>query len=154
MDPRAINLKGASTASTTLNDDIDWSKRKRIFVLFVLMNLLLNYDTGVIPASLIEIDKEVKLSYQEEAALGSLVYLGLSIASLIVPLVFQHYSAAKTLIVMITVNLGFCLLFSFTFNNIYVMYGARFGMGFTQAFSVIYAPVWTNEFSPHAKATR
>lgn len=122
--------------------------------MFVLMNILLNYDTGVIPASLIEIGKEIELSYQEKAALGSLVYLGLCIASLIVPLIFQHYSAAKTLIVMITVNLGFCLLFSFTLQNIYVMYAARLGMGFTQAFCVIYAPVWTNEFSPHDKATR
>jgi hypothetical protein len=32
---------------------IDWSTRRRVFVLFVLGNLFLNYDTGVIPACLL-----------------------------------------------------------------------------------------------------
>ena len=29
----------------------------------------------------------------------------------------------------------------------------RFMLGFTQAFSVIYAPVWVNEFSPRRSST-
>jgi len=32
-------------------------------VLFVLGNLFLNFDTGVIPACLFEIEKELSLSY-------------------------------------------------------------------------------------------
>lgn len=118
----------------------------------VLLNALLNYDTGVIPASLIQLDAEMNLTYEEKAALGSLVYLGISLATLIVPLVYQRYSAAFTLVITITANVCFCLLFSFT-SNLYIMYFARFGMGFTQAFCIVYAPVWTNEFSPPTHAT-
>jgi hypothetical protein len=32
---------------------IDWSTRRRVFFLFVMGNLFLNYDTGVIPACLL-----------------------------------------------------------------------------------------------------
>jgi hypothetical protein len=39
------------------------------------MNLLLNYDNGVIPASIIEIEREIKLNYQEIAYLGMGVIL-------------------------------------------------------------------------------
>lgn len=42
---------------------INWNARRRIFVLFVLGNLFLNYDNGVIPACLIEIEHDLALSY-------------------------------------------------------------------------------------------
>lgn len=132
---------------------INWAKRRWVFILFVTMNLLLNYDTGVIPASLIQIKQEVKMSFQEQAALGSLVYIGICSASLIVSTIFQQFSATRVLTLMMVLNSAFCLMFSFSYN-LYVMYFTRLGMGFTQAFCVIYAPVWTNEFSPSDKATR
>ena len=40
---------------------VNWSQRRRIFVLFVLGNLFLNYDNGVIPACLIQIEKDLRL---------------------------------------------------------------------------------------------
>ena len=42
---------------------IDWSLRRRIFLLFILGNLFLNYDTGVIPACLLQIEKDLQLGY-------------------------------------------------------------------------------------------
>ena len=41
--------------------NINWAQRQRIFVLFVLGNLFLNYDNGVIPACLLQIEKDLKL---------------------------------------------------------------------------------------------
>lgn len=149
-----LEVRGLDKAKNIhLKPEVDWNKRRYIFVLFACMNLLLNYDTGVIPASLIQIKREVNMSFQEQAALGSLVYLGVSSASLIVSTVFQQFSAAKTLVLMLMLNVGFCLMFSFSFN-LYLMYVARIGMGFTQAFCVIYGPVWINEFSPPQSTTR
>lgn len=40
-----------------------------------------------------------------------------------------------------------CFIFS-TSSNMIVLYSMRFMLGFTQAFCVIYGPVWVNEFSP------
>jgi len=39
-------------------------------------------------------------------------------------------------------------------SNIIYLYITRFVVGFTQAFVVIYAPVWINEFSPAEACTR
>lgn len=56
----------------SLQPKSDSNKSSRgIFVLFLLSNLLINYDGGVIPASLVQIETELKISYTQEAALGN-----------------------------------------------------------------------------------
>lgn len=125
----------------------------KVFTIFVCINALLNYDTGVIPASLIQIQAEMPVNFEEIAGIGSSVYIGLCTASFIVSLVFQRFSASKVLLTSMLFNCFFCLVFAVSYNII-LMYLARFGMGFSQAFCVIYAPVWTNHFSPMGKATR
>ena len=60
---------------TEAEENIPSFHRNIIFIFFLLSNLFLNYDTGVIPAALIEITKEINLDYTEQALIGSLVYL-------------------------------------------------------------------------------
>jgi MFS family permease len=54
---------------------------------------------------------------------------------------------------MLGFNTLFCVMFSFSYN-LPLMYLSRIGMGITQAFCVIYGPVWVNEFSPPESTTR
>ena len=131
----------------------NWKERKQIFAMLIAANLLLNYDTGVIPASLIQMESEISLTYQEKAVLGALVYLGLCIASIVVPAAFHRFCAQKVIVTTLALNCCFCLVFSLS-SSVGLMYVARFGMGFTQAFTVIYAPVWTNEHAPSQSVTR
>ena len=51
--------------------------RVRIYMLFLVMNIFLNYDTGVIPGALVQISEELGFNSEQMAYLGSLVYLGL-----------------------------------------------------------------------------
>ena len=127
--------------------DIPPNKRNMIFIIFLLSNLFLNYDTGVIPASLLEIIKEIKLDYKEQALLGSLVYLGLSTASLFTSLIFSKFSPSKVCAVVLILNCISCFVFSFSSNK-YIIFPMRFMMGVTEAFIVIYGPVWVNNYSP------
>ena len=96
-----INIQKINNSNTQENKDLDSlinipsHRRNLIFVIFLLSNLFLNYDTGVIPASLLEILKEIPLDYTEQALLGSLVYLGLSFSSLFVSIIFSKYGPAK-----------------------------------------------------------
>jgi MFS family permease len=124
--------------------------RKHIFRLLVLLNIVLNYDSGVIPASLLQINEDVPMTYTETAGLVSISYLGLGFSSLFVSSIFQKYSATKVILFTQCLNSGFCLLFSFS-SSVPMMLASRLGMGFTQAFLVVYAPVWINEFSPKQK---
>ena len=111
-----------------------------IFIFFLLSNLFLNYDTGVIPAALIEITKEINLDYTEQALIGSLVYLGLSFASLFVGWIFSKFSPSKVCSLILLLNSLSCFIFSLTSIKI-ILFTTRFLMGATEAFIVIYGPV-------------
>jgi len=132
---------------TDADDDIPSFHRICIFIFFLLSNLFLNYDTGVIPASLIEITKEITLDYSEQALIGSLVYLGLSCSSLFVSVIFSNYSPSKVCSLVLLFNCLSCFTFSLTSNKI-ILFVMRFLMGATEAFIVIYGPVWVNNYSP------
>ena len=128
-------------------EDIPSFHRTLIFIFFLLSNLFLNYDTGVIPAALIEITKEINLDYTEQALIGSLVYLGLSFASLFVGYIFSKFSPSKVCSLVLLLNCLSCFIFSLTSIKI-ILFTLRFLMGATEAFIVIYGPVWVNNFSP------
>lgn len=51
--PRKSTLEKIEEETDYEDTSIDWAQRQRIFVLFVLGNLFLNYDNGVIPACLL-----------------------------------------------------------------------------------------------------
>lgn len=133
--------------------EISDARRLRIFIFLLLANVFLNYDTGVIPASLLEIIKEVSLDYKEQALIGSLVYLGLSFASLFVTLFFNKWGPAKVCASMLLLNTLCCFLFSFSKIKL-VLFTTRFLMGVSEAFVVIYGPVWVNNYAPDKHSTK
>ena len=126
-------------------------KNTKIFLLFLLSNLLLNYDTGVIPASLLEIEKEINFDYKEQALLGSLVYLGLSTASLFVSPIISKFGAKDVCAFVLLLNSLCCFIFSLSIDKI-ILFSTRFFMGVTESFVVIYGPVWVNNYSPKDKS--
>ena len=128
-------------------EQIPDKRRNLIFNIFLLSNLFLNYDTGVIPASLIQITKEIDLIYSEQALIGSLVYLGLSFASIFAGLIFSKFSPSKVCSVILLFNVISCFVFSFSSDKS-ILFLMRFFMGATEAFIVVYGPVWVNNFSP------
>ena len=142
-----INFGNKIYKLTEVEEDIPSFHRICIFIFFLLSNLFLNYDTGVIPASLIEITKEINLDYSEQALIGSLVYLGLSCSSLFVSVIFSNYSPSKVCSSVLLLNCLSCFTFSLTSNKI-ILFVTRFLMGATEAFIVIYGPVWVNNYSP------
>jgi MFS family permease len=87
------------------------------------------------------------------ALMGSLVYFGLSVSSLFVSAIFQKYQASWVLGLNMIANAVACFIFSLS-SNVWVLYFMRFMLGFTQAFCVIYGPVWVNEFSPKESNTK
>ena len=132
---------------TDPDEEIPAFHRNIIFIFFLLSNLFLNYDTGVIPASLIEITKEINFDYSEQALIGALVYLGLSFASIFVGMIFSRFSPSKVCSLILLLNCLSCFTFSLSSNKI-ILFCMRFLMGATEAFIVIYGPVWVNNYAP------
>lgn len=127
--------------------------RLRIYILILLMNVMLNFDTGVIPGALVQISEELNFNSEQMAYLGSLVYIGLSAATFFGSYMFHKFQAKWIISFMVFCNAAFCVIFAYSSNQV-VLYCSRFVIGFTQAFVVIYAPVWINEFSPAEASSR
>ena len=121
--------------------------RNLIFSIFLLSDLFLNYDTGVIPASLIEITKEIELEYSEQALIASLLYLGLSFSSIFVGFIFSKFSPSKVCSIVLFINAVSSLIFSFSIKKP-IIFLTRFLMGVTEAFLTVYGPVWVNNYAP------
>lgn len=125
---------------------------KKIFALFLYVVIFSNFDTGVIPAALNDIQKGLNLSKVEEAALGSLPFFGISFGALLVSFLMKKLTTLKTLLMALFLNILCSVWFAFSYS-LTSMYFSRFLMGFTQAFWVVYGPVWTNHFSPKDSQT-
>lgn len=87
------------------------------------------------------------------ALLGALVYFGLSVSTLFVSAIFQKFNVNLVLGFAMIGNAIACFVFSASSNKP-ILYAMRFTLGFTQAFCVVYSPVWINEFSPRKASTR
>jgi len=149
---KGSSLKGSLKEPLNMNNAKDYLGRKRMFTLFLFVVIFTNYDTGVIPAALIQIQQELNLNYMQQALLGSLPNFGISAASFFVSTLIRRFTAKSVLSISLFFNIGFCALFALS-SNLWAMYFSRFFMGFTQAFWVIYGPVWTNNFSPKDRQT-
>jgi MFS family permease len=131
----------------------DVEGNKKTFILFCAIIFILNMDSGIVPASLSKIQQELSISFQEQGALGALVFLGLCMGSLTVTPVFQQFSASATLSNLLVTYTIFTFLFSFSYD-LYLLYICRLAMGFCRSFFTIYGPVWVNEFSPSDRSTK
>ncbi|KOB59678.1 hypothetical protein PFHG_01437 [Plasmodium falciparum HB3] len=121
--------------------------------LMICISILCNYDHGAIPVTLEEIQKDFPLSYIEQSLLGSLVYFGLIIGTIMASILFELLSA-KLLVTISIILLSISLYIFSHANCITFMYISRFVNGLCQAIPVVYLPVWVDEFSPDEKATQ
>ena len=122
------------------------------FVLLISSSACLTFINGVLPASLIEMEKEMSLSYQQQGIVGGLGSLGVSIASLFVTTAFQKYMAAHVLSLTLFLHSLSTVLVALTYN-VGVLYIGRLFQGVAHSFIVIYAPVWINTFAPKPNTT-
>ena len=88
-------------------------KRKFIFLLICLINIIINFDRGAIPAATTEIKDKNNLSNAELGMVGSLLFLGLTLGSLMGGYFFSKYSSKWVVIIS---------LFSFCFFYIVLLY--------------------------------
>ena len=121
------------------------SRRKLIFILIFLVNILINCDHGAIPAGTKELKEGKNISNIQLGTIGSLVYLGLVLGSISGGYIFSTYSSKW---VVINSLLATCIfLYFFTVSNYWeAMALCRIGCGFFQVFCYIYFPIWVDQY--------
>ncbi|CDW83082.1 major facilitator superfamily [Stylonychia lemnae] len=110
-----------------------------LYGLIFFCNVLINIDHGSIPAATLNLKQDLNIDNFELGLLGSLVYLGLTIGSILATPIFT-YIKAKTILI-----LSFCLnafsLILFTISEDIVV------------FVCIYFPVWVDTFGTNKHKT-
>jgi MFS family permease len=127
------------------------SKQRQMFVAFCLLEIVANFDAGLLPAVEMHMSREYELAHTQAGLLGSLVYYGMVVGTPI-----AGYCLTNTVNQNVVVILGALL------NSISIMmfalaptqhflYLGRFLMGASQGGIFVYAPVWVDEFSPESR---
>ena len=94
----------------------------------VFTNLLINIDHGIIPAATVEIKGDLNLNNFDLGLLGSLVYLGLVIGSLIAMPVYANFNTKYILSICLFFNAFHLLLFTMSTTFLAMCY-SRFTVG-------------------------
>ena len=116
-----------------------------IFFLFIIINLLMNYDHGTVPAATEQLRKYLDLTDSELGFFGSLVFIGVIIGSLISLSIINIFNR-KYILMVCLILCGFSL-FAFTITKKYVLLCIdRVIVGIFQAFISIYLPLWCDQF--------
>jgi hypothetical protein len=106
-------------------------KRKLIFLLLFIINILINIDHGAIPAATTILKRDLMLDNISLGILGSLVYLGLVLGAITATIIFQMYSSKW----IVSISLFFSCFFLYTFtvsHDIVFLSISRIGCGFFQ----------------------
>lgn len=141
-------LASIKSISYVMNRKIRWI----LFFIFVIINLLMNFDHGTIPAATEQIRNHLFLSDSELGIFGSLVFIGVIIGSLISMTIINLFN--RKYILMICLILCGLSLFIFTRTKSYILLCIdRVVIGIFQAFISIYLPLWCEQFGVEAKKT-
>jgi len=130
---------------------INTLEKNFIFNLFLIGNMLLAMDHGIIPAST-EPLRRLSNFDQIIGLFGSLVYFGNMIGSIIIFKIIDEYNRKFLLNLSFLIN-SICLLTFTYFENIPFLFLNRIVTGMFQSFINIYLPVWANAFGEKNKRT-
>ena len=146
-----IDNKTASTSSKNIESikSITYVISRRIrwmlFLIFIIINVLMNFDHGTIPAATEQLRNYLELTDSELGFFGSLVFVGVIIGSLVSLTIINIFN--RKYILMVCLILCGLSLFVFTITKNYILLCIdRVIIGTFQAFISIYLPLWCDQF--------
>ena len=148
-----IPVQGQSATTNTPRPCL--RKKIAVFFLFIYTQIISNFDSGamgVVTGEEGEIAREFQCNNSTIGLLASIVYLGNMAGGTFCTYALQKYPIKALLCIAIFLHMMFTFLFAGS-PYLYHLIFARFFVGFTQAFVVVYTPVWVDEFAPRLHAT-
>ena len=117
-----------------------------IFYIMFLCSVSVNIDHGSLPACSEEVKRKMHILNFGFGALGTVVYFGLTLGSLMGAQVYSNSKYIK-LVLMLSLTVMAVTLVTFTLTaNFYLNVLMRFVAGFCQIFTIIYVPLWADAF--------
>ena len=147
---QSLNLTKQISQSNVfvLNRKIRWL----LFFLFAMLNLLMNFDHGTVPAATEQLKNYLNLSDSKLGFFGSLVFIGVIIGSLISLSIINTFNRKYILLIFLMLCGFFLILFTKTKHYILLCID-RIIIGIFQAFISIYLPLWCDQFGVEKRKT-
>ena len=108
--------------------------------------LLMNFDHGALPAALVDMRKDLKFSKVMMGSLGSYVYAGFVVGSIVNATIFDSYCTNKFTLSLAFILNGVGALLYINNTEYYILSFARFMSGFGQIIVSIYIPIFVDTF--------
>ena len=124
----------------------------RVFILNLASNIAINYDHGILPSASTLIKADLRLNDLQYGLLGSFVYFGLVLGSIISSTAFCYYKSKNIVLLSIVLNLIGISVF-LNFKQFAVLLASRCLIGFAQILIIIYLPVWIDIKANNQKKT-
>jgi MFS family permease len=128
--------------------------RIQAFVALLLADFFLTADYSVFPAAVLQVSEELNLTHVQMGALGTLVYAGLTISSVVSPFLLTRVENPWQV-------LSWALYFSAATAvacafapNWYFLAAARFAVGLAHGPMYVFFPVWVNAAAGDGYETR
>lgn len=132
--------------------EIDPKILKITFLLSILISTILCLDHGFVACNLEYIEKSFGVGYAQSSFIGSMVYMGFLIGCLLTGL-FLPVLKSKILLIGSLICVVTSGIYSSKSSTLAEIYASRFFIGFFQAFSIVYLPLWVEKFSPQSSTT-
>ena len=135
------NIESIKSITYVISRRIRWM----LFLIFIIINVLMNFDHGTIPAATEQLRNYLDLTDSELGFFGSLVFVGVIIGSLVSLTIINIFN--RKYILMVCLILCGLSLFVFTITTNYILLCIdRVIIGTFQAFISIYLPLWCDQF--------
>lgn len=121
---------------------------KIVFLLVILQffaNFFLNIDMGILPAGSTAIKEEMELDNIKFGTLGSVVYFGQMLGSIMATWTFRQCNPKYILCGCLALNIASLILFTLT-NQYFILLICRILTGVFQVSMCIYFPVWADVY--------
>lgn len=149
MDERLVSQQEAA-----LLDSAPVPTNRYLFKFICILTVLVAAQGGAVPAMLPVITGEFDLSFIQQGMLGGVVYVALSLACPTTGALFRRYNVKWVLCVSLCCFLLALAAFSLTPAHSAPLLITYMGlMGFSQAYLMVFAPVWLDEFAPEDSKT-
>jgi MFS family permease len=119
---------------------------KRLFYVIFWLEIVLNFDSGAVPAVLEFITHDFRLTPSQQGLMGGLQYIGLTVMSPVAGYLLQNYSVKWVMAASLWTNTLACFLFAVA-PNLSSLLISRTLIGLSQTCIIVFAPVWVDEFA-------
>jgi len=136
-------------------DDSTSSQTWWMFFAMCMLQLLTNFDSGILPATLgqVQASFDPPITDLHAGFLGSLVYIGLMFSCPLSGYLLTVYKNQRSIICGAILLNAISVLAMALSPSVAYLNASRFLIGFLQAPIFIYGPVWVDEFAPPESMT-